>query len=233
MATVPASRTRTVHYPTSDGKPMAETDTHRDDMLDLIGMLRGWYRGQKVYVTGNILVYYEEGNPRKVISPDVWVARGVEQRQRDNYLIWREAKGPEAAIELTSKSTRREDTDKKFVLYEDVLKVQEYFLFDPCGHYLDPPLKGYRLVRGKYVAIKPVDGRLPSKVLDLHLEADGTRLRLWDPASKTYLLPPEEQAEQERTGREAERAGRLQAEAEVERLRRELEDFRRRQQEGS
>ena len=30
-------------YPTSDGKPMAETDLHRDLMTDLIATLRAFY----------------------------------------------------------------------------------------------------------------------------------------------------------------------------------------------
>ena len=211
---------RKVVYPTADGKPMAETDTHRDDMTDQIETLKTWYAGKKVYVTGNILVYYEEGNPRKVVSPDVWVVRGIEPRQRDNYLIWLEGKGPEAALEITSKTTRKEDVEKKFFLYRDVLKVQEYLLFDPYDDYLRPRLQGFRLVKGDYVPIKLVDGRLPSRILRLHLEGDGVRLRLYDPAAGEYLRTPREQAEYER-------AQRLQAEAEVERLRRQLEELRR------
>jgi hypothetical protein len=64
-----------------------------------------------------------------------------------------------------------------------VLKVKEYFLFDPMRDWLKPALRGYRLVESGYVPIQPVDGRLPSEVLDLHLERDGTFLRLYDPAS--------------------------------------------------
>ncbi len=227
MASVHTRRApRAVYYPTSDGKPIAETDTHRDDMVDLIETLRTRFRGKKVYVTGNILVYYEEGNPRKVFSPDVWAVRGVAQRPRDNYLIWREGKGPEVAMEITSKTTRREDQGKKFVLYRDVIKVKEYILFDPFGDYLKPRLQGYRLVKGDYLPIKLVDGRLPSKVLGLHLEPDGTRLRLFDPVTKTYLLNPREEADEAQ-------ARRREAEAELERVRRELEELRRAQRNGS
>src|SRR5262245_46282010 len=86
-------------YPTTDGKPMAETDYHRDLMLDLIKTLQAYYAAQKrVYVSGNLLVFYQEGNKRKHISPGVFVVRGVEKRQRDNYLVWKEAKGPEVVI---------------------------------------------------------------------------------------------------------------------------------------
>src|ERR1700676_31204 len=59
-------------YPTSDGKPLAETDWHRDLMVLLIEMLRAFYQGQRVYVSGNLLVFYERGNRRRHVSPDVF-----------------------------------------------------------------------------------------------------------------------------------------------------------------
>ena len=42
---------------------MAETDYHRDLMLDLIETLKFWYvHKPRVYVSGNLLMYYERGN---------------------------------------------------------------------------------------------------------------------------------------------------------------------------
>src|SRR5262249_40516680 len=145
MATVPS---RTVvsswDYPTSDGKPMAETDDHRYLMLDLIETLKLYYVASAlVYVSGNLLIYYVPGDKRRHISPDVFVVRGVAKHNRPYYLIWQEGKGPEVAIELTSKTTRREDLGKKKAIYRDILKVKEYFLFDPHQDYLKPPLQGY------------------------------------------------------------------------------------------
>jgi hypothetical protein len=106
--------------------------------------------------------------------------------------------------------------------------VPEYFLFDPLGEYLRPPLEGYRLRRGRYEAIKPVEGRLPSKVLGLHLEGRGRDLRLYYPTTKHWLPTPEEalQTAEARILQESE--ARRQAESEVDRLRRELEQLRRR-----
>ena len=99
-------------------------------------------------------------------------------------------------IEVTSKTTRKEDQTKKPVLYRDVIKVAEYFLFDPTEDYLSPPFQGYRLVEGEYVAIKPVHGRLPSTVLGLHLERSGVDLPSMTPRqangcrrSEPALLP--------------------------------------------
>src|SRR5208282_5908853 len=142
-------------------------------------------------------IFYVPGNRRRHISPDVFVVKGVPKRERLNYLVWEEAKGPDVVIELTSSSTRHVDTHRKLVLYRDTLKVQEYFLFDPFGDYLDPALQGYRLLRGDYVPIRAVKGRLPSKVLGLHLERNDHELRLYQPATGKWLPTPEEALQQE------------------------------------
>jgi len=209
-------------YPTGDGKPMAETDWHRVLMLALIQALEGFFRDDpRVYVSGNLLVFYERGDRRKHLSPDVFVVRGVPKHRRLHYLIWAEQKPPEFVIELTSRTTRKVDLGRKFALYRDVLRVKEYFLFDPLCDYLDPPLQGFRLVRGRYVPVRAVAGRLPSRVTGLHLERAGDQLRLWNPVTGQWLPTPEEARDQEAEARR-------RAEAEVERLRREIEQLRRR-----
>jgi Uma2 family endonuclease len=182
-------------YPTSDGKPMAETDWHRDLMNALIQTLKLWYASQRrVYVSGNLLLFYEEGNRRRHVSPDVFVVKGIAKHDRPNYLLWRQRKGPSVVIELTSSSTRHEDVEDKYHLYQDVLRVKELFLFDPLDDYLTPPLQGHRLRGGQYRPIRAVAGRLPSQVLRLHLEGNGRKLRLFDPAAGGWLPTPLELA---------------------------------------
>jgi Uma2 family endonuclease len=210
MATI----SRKIEYPTGDGKPMAETDLHRDLMFDLIKSLQVHYADDPLtYVSGNLLLFYEEGNKRRHLAPDVFVVRGIPKRERLNYLVWEEGKGPDLVIELTSKSTRREDQSTKRDLYRDVLRVSEYFLFDPLAEYLKPPLQGFRLLNGEYTSIEPVASRLPSLVTGLHLEARGKSLRLYSPDLGRVLPTPLERA--------------MEAELEVERLRREIETLRR------
>ena len=120
--------------------------------------------------------------------------------------------------EFTSVSTRDEDLEHKRMIYQDVLRVREYFLFDPNDEYLDPPLQGRRLVNGLYQPIESVNGRSPSEVLGLHLEADGELLRFWNPASGQWLpIPPEVRQSLELD------------ETEIERLRREIEELRRKE----
>ena len=249
MATAPhRSRTRKVEYPTGDGKPFAESDIHRDNMADLIQTLKHYFDDEPmVYVSGNLLMFYEEGNPRKRIAPDVFVVRGVENRLRKNYLVWAEGKAPDLVIEVTSKTTRHEDQVRKRALYRDVLQVPEYFMFDPREDYLHPPLQGFRLVDGEYLPIEPVAGRLPSDVLGLHLERDGEELRLYDPARSSRVLKSAEvirateqradtatkqaeaaakQAEAAEKRADASDSARREAVAEMERLRQEIESLR-------
>ena len=198
MAAAPRQRaTREIEYPTGDGKPMAETDVHRDDMVDVIDTLRYHFADEpNVYISGNLLLYYEEGNPRKHVAPDVLVSFGVpKEPPRKYYQVWKEGKAPDVVIEITSKSTKREDKKTKKELYRDVLKVQEYFQFDPTEDYLKPPLQGFRLVDGEYISIPLENGRLPSQVLGLHLERDGKELRLFDPVTGRRLLTSAERAE--------------------------------------
>ncbi len=202
MATT--STTADVYYPESDGQPMGETIQHRDATIDLILALQDWFADDPLaYVSGDEFLYWVEGNPRFVVSPDVWVTRGIDKTiRRQVYKTWLEAgKGPEFVLELTSRSTRREDKGKKFRIYQNDLKVLEYFLFDPLDEYLDPVLQGYRLVNGEYNRIDPIEGRLPSEVLGLHLEADGSFVRLFHPVTGLRLLNRLERLEQEKEGR--------------------------------
>jgi len=232
-----------VHYPESDGKPMGETDLHRDEMVRHIEILQDLYEGQRVYVSGDLLVYYVEGNPKKYVVPDAFVVKGIAPRRRRIYKIWVEGKAPDVVFETTSRKTRRKDTIDKPKLYAR-LGVREYFLFDPEQEYLDPPLQGYRLVADAYERIQPDEaGSLESQELQLSLRMEEDVVQFYRLDTGERLLTPRERAtreagqaarEAERAAREAERAdqeaeradreaeARRSAEAELARLREEL-----------
>jgi Uma2 family endonuclease len=214
---------------------MGETDLHRSIMFDAIESLKQYYQGQQVYVSGNILLFYQQGNRRRHVSPDVLVVKGLEQRDRKNYLVWEEGRPPHVVIEVTSDSTREEDIYDKFEIYRDKVRVAEYFLFDPRAEYLQPALQGYRLEGSEYRPIIQVAGRLPSRELNLHLEECENHLRFFDPAtggwvptlqeSRDAAIAERQQAEMQR--QQAEEQWR-QSQAELEELRRELESLRQR-----
>jgi Uma2 family endonuclease len=218
-------------YPTGDGKPMAETPDHGEAMWAAITVLHRWLADTPdAYAWGNMLMFYEPGNKRRHVSPDVFYVSGVPNHRRPNYLIWEEGRGPDVVIEVTSASTRRTDLGRKMDLYRDVIRVREYFLFDPLEEYLEPSLQGFRLTGGEYRPIRPKDGRLPSQALGLHLDRDGHLVRFWDPDTGSWLPTEEERAntavfraEAEREKAEAERARADAAVAEAAKLRAELE----------
>ena len=83
-----------VDYPSSDGKPLAENDAQLHAILYAVGALWLYYRERTdVYVSGDLLIYYEEGNPRVSVAPDAFVVFGVEDRMRMNYKVWKRARG--------------------------------------------------------------------------------------------------------------------------------------------
>ena len=179
-----------IEYPTSDGQPMAETTLHRKVMSNVIwGLERRYAEVADVWVGGNLLLYYLKGRPDKSVSPDVMLARGVKSKHdRDTWLLWEEEVPPTLVFEITSRSTRREDTGRKKDLYER-LGVAELVLFDPYGEYLTPRLQGYRLEQGRYRPILPnPDGSLDLQTTGLTVRPEGERLRLVDPASGEKLL---------------------------------------------
>jgi Uma2 family endonuclease len=198
---------RDVYYPESDGQPMAETDLHRDEMVDLIHALKRRYReAPDVYVTGNLFFYYVQGNPRAVVAPDVFLVKGVPKEQRRTYKLWEEGHVPSLVMEITSDSTRDEDLSKKKLCYES-LGVEEYFLHDPYQDYLRPALQGYRLVDGRYQRIEPeLGGSLRSLMTGLLLRIEGLRLRLVDATTGERLLWDDE-IEEELARLRGERAG--------------------------
>lgn len=212
-------------YPTADGKPMAETQTHLWEMMNLITALEDRYRDDPgVYVVGNMLFYYVQGDPRSVVSPDVFVVKGIPKRVREIYKLWEERKAPCFIIEVTSKSTRNEDLERKRTLYER-LGVEEYILHDPLGEYLRPPLQGYRLAGGRYQKIEPeLDGTLVSRSTGLRLFREGEHLRLLDLETGAPLMTDQEARDKVRrteAALESEKAARRALEEQLARVKRE------------
>lgn len=228
-------RAAEVEYPTSDGKPMAESDTHYRLLVDTRERLAARYADRPdVYVSGNLMVFYQPGNKRVFLSPDTFVAFGVPAGPRPLYKTWEEGKAPDVVFEFTSKTTRKADLGKKLEVYRDVWGVQEYFLFDPLDEYLQPPLRGFHRAGDDLLAMTPAaDGSLASRLLGLTLHRQGTHLALRDAVTGEELLTPDQRAAAEASRAiaearraEAEAARAVAAEAEVARLRAELAALR-------
>ena len=226
-----------IEYPDSDGQPMGETGIHVNVSFTLLDILVRYFAGRpRVAVHANMFLYYVEGDPTQNVAPDLFVTFGVPARLvRRTFKVWEERKGPDFVLEVTSRKTRTQDQVEKFEIYRDVLRVREYFLFDPEEDYLEPSLQGHRLVGRRYVRIAEVAGRLPSKVLGLHLERDGLDLRLYNPQTGLWLPTSQEIEDalrESEAARHREEAARREAEAENQRLRREIEALRKKKKES-
>ena len=190
---------RKVHYPESNGLPLAETRFQWDSLTYAASALDVHFRDRPdVAVEGNRLLYYVEGDPRSRVAPDVFVVFGVPKRRRRIYLLWEEGKAPDFVLEVTSRSTRWIDRGFKRDLYAR-LGVREYWLFDPTGDWLDPRLQGNRLSGDHYEPLSPsgIEGGervFHSTVLGLDVYVDRGEIRFRDPATGRKLLTLEEAA---------------------------------------
>jgi len=189
--------------PYDDGMPM-ETHRHVLQMFLLIEVLNHyWAEREDGFVGGDMFVYF---SPDQVYThdfrgPDVFVVQGVSKRSRKSWVVWQEGKAPDVVIELLSETTAEKDRNEKKLIYQDRLRVPEYFWYDPYSG----ELAGFSLRDGKYVAIEPdADGRLVSQQLGLMLRRwegvyqreEATWLR-WATPDGVLLPTPKEQAEQE------------------------------------
>ncbi len=193
-----------IEYPDADGKPMAESDQACEYLIYGRNVLKSYFQDcSDVYVSGNLFIYYEQGNPRAVVAPDVFVVFGVKKGDRRSYKTWEEGNTPDFVLEITSKSTQKEDQEIKPNIYA-ALGVREYFQYDPTSDYLYPQLQGSCLVAGNYQPITattlPNNGcSLFSGVLGLELRLQNGELRFYDPAKSEILLTYEEQVQRSRS----------------------------------
>jgi Uma2 family endonuclease len=241
-----AEPTVEIEYPESDGEPMGESDLHIHWMIRIRDILKHRYRDARDYVAADLLIYYAEGAPRKFVSPDVFVVKDCDPGFRRVFKVWEEGRAPDVVIEVTSKSTRREDEVIKPQKYI-TMGVKEYFLYDPTSDYLNPPLQGFHLQAQDF---EPLDwnkhGRLECRELDISLELDDGELVFRDLRTGAVLLTQYEEADALRCAaetardaveaarakaaaeRDAETAARKKVEAERDALRAELERIKKR-----
>ena len=196
-------------------------------------LVERWLASRKVIaLTGaDQFIYFRRGDTRGRLAPDVFVLPGVRPNRRiRSWKTWVEQVVPSFALEVVSR-----DVDKDYIdgpeLYRE-LGVQELVIFDP--DFEEEPdrfrFQVYRQVgkRGLVRAEVTNEDRVRSRVLKCWLRVIGVgeemRLRIATGPSGEVLYPTE--AEHERAEKERERAGRKAAEAELARLREELERAR-------
>ncbi len=178
-------------YPSSDGLPLAENDWQLRAIHDAFGALEFRFLDRPdVYVSSDLLIYYEEGNPRKSVAPDVFVVFGAAKHNRMVYKLWEETKAPDFVLEVASKNTWAEDLGRKRDLYAK-LGVREYWLFDPKDEYFDPALQGLSLRGGLYrplpALVENGARTIRSRALGLDLCVENQVLHFREPSTGKYL----------------------------------------------
>lgn len=215
--------------PCDDGEPM-ETQRHKWQMDILIDAMDLWLQQKgEGYTNGNMFVYFslEQTRGKYFRGPDVFVVQGVPRGERKSWVVWEQGKAPDVIIELLSRSTAAVDKGEKMQVYQDIMRVPEYFWFDPFN---PEDRAGFRLTEGSYRPIDRGEGNtLASHCLGLILvlwqgkyrDIDGTWLRWATPDG--ILLPTDAEAAHQSAERERERAEAQKRSAEVERDKAETE----------
>lgn len=228
-ATSPTTQTTPIVYPSADGEPVAETYDHLYAILTTLEVLKQYLTGRQATVLANQFLYYAQGFPKLRTAPDVMVIFDVAPGGRDNYKVWEEGQVPVVIFEMTSKGTEDHDKSFKKTLYEQ-LGVNEYWLFDPKGEWIEEKLKGYRLRGEIYEPI--TDSR--SEPLQLRLAIEGKLIGFYREDTGEKLLIPDELVDalkqetqarvlaEERAEQERQRAEQEHQRAEQERQQREL-----------
>ncbi|MBF0200514.1 MAG: Uma2 family endonuclease [Desulfamplus sp.] len=125
-------KAKKIHYPESDGKPMAEnTKQFRWIVKIKEGLEERFADAPDVFVAGDLLWYPVEGDNRLRMAPDAMVAFGRPKGDRGSYLQWKEENiPPQVVFEVLSPGNRAGEMRNKFKFYE-TYGVQEYYIYDP------------------------------------------------------------------------------------------------------
>ena len=200
-----------VFYPIEDDEPLAESEYQLFPLTYTYWALTTWFFDDPTtWVGADMFLYYVEGDPSKVVAPDVFVVTQTHKEElRNIFQTWVEGRIPDFILEVLSENNYRNDLVTKFPIYRQ-LGVTEYWMYDPTPTgILSPPLQGYRLVSGEYQPIPVEETALPGRyrgvsgALGLELHAETDWFRLFDPVGGVYLRDPQESETALATEREA------------------------------
>ena len=161
-----------VEYP--EGRWTAPSLWHGDAVRRASTALDHHFRERSDVIVGmELRVYYERGNNKVWLQPDVQVVFGAERGNRGSYRVWEEGKAPDFVLEVASPSTAEHDAEYKARECAQI-GVREYWRLDPLGTSISNPLEGYVTSGGSYGRVQPVEGEglyLRSYVLALELRS--------------------------------------------------------------
>jgi len=190
------------NLPLEDNETL-ETNQHRIAMDSLIRTLKQvWVDRNDFFTGGNMFIYFSAAQVRNRTyrGPDFFVVLDVDgSYSRQAWVVWEEQwKYPDVIVELLSPTTKAADLGHKKMLYEQIFKTTDYFVFDPLDA---DSLRGWHLTAGGVYEelVANEQGRLWSEKLEMWLgvwsgiiEKDfGDWLRFYDTAGQLVPLPEE------------------------------------------
>jgi Uma2 family endonuclease len=200
-------------YPDGDGEPMSDNTVQFRWIVLIKEGLEYLFRDRPdVFVAGDLLWYYEEGNPKARIAPDAMVAFGRPKGDRGSYRQWDEGGiAPQVVFEVLSPNNRIFEMTRKFRTYDD-LGVEEYYVYDPD----EGLLQGWHRRDGRLQEVVELDGWVSPRLGVRFVPGEGPEsLKLYHPDGspfRTALEMQEAAAEAENRAVAAERrADRLAA----------------------
>ncbi|MCB9745944.1 MAG: Uma2 family endonuclease [Alphaproteobacteria bacterium] len=217
-----ASREEAVHYPCSDGEPMADNTKQYEWIVTIRENLDTLLPG--AFVGADNFWYPIEGDNRTRRAPDVYVALGRPKGHRSAYLQWKEdGVAPQVVFEIWSpRNTFAEHVQK--LRWDERFGVQEYYTWDPDRLDLSA---WHRDAEGRLEPVAIVDGLrsallgitfhiLPDGDLEIHYP-DGGRFLTWaEHYHKCQSMADEAQAKAEaRVAQAQAKADEAQAKAEA------------------
>jgi Uma2 family endonuclease len=151
-----------------DGIPM-ETYRHKLQMDLLVDPLAAWLVNKDAFVGGNMFVYFSPHQLKNhdFRGPDMFAVLDVPPGERKCWVTWEEGKGPDVVVELLSSSTAQRDKTEKKDIYQNRLRVPEYFWYDPFN---PDDFAGFMITERGYepLSLDP-ENRLVSQKLGLAL----------------------------------------------------------------
>lgn len=177
-----------VYYPPQLEDEMGETAIHFLLTSEFFHLLKQFFAlREDVLTAANMMVYFDEGNARKWLAPDVFVCFGVENKLRKTYKVWEEVKiFPQVVFEIASENTVENDLGKKYLDYSR-LGVEEYYLLDPERSLLPSPLMAFQKNDERLVAVNVENDRVFSPLMNLEIVNTGTSFGLFNPETKEFL----------------------------------------------
>ena len=217
-------------YPSEDDQPMSATGFHGVQITTLSDQLKRYFGSDnRVYIGIDSFVYYQEGDRRNFVAPNIYVVLGAESfPERRSFYTWAEGAVPVVVFEFLSESTAVHDRGDKIRQYLVEIEVDEYFIHQPEGA-KSPEFRGWcRSPSGEIEEIESdAQGGLFSHALNMWLRWE------YQPVSEVRLLRPYlpdgtpiPTSQELKATAEDEKQRRQQLESELEQLRAEMAALR-------